>query len=189
MAQLPILEFPDARLRNQAVSITEFTPALQTLIDDMFETMYEAPGIGLAASQVDRHIQLVVIDISEDKSAPMVFVNPALSAPVGEQIYKEGCLSVPTVYAEVKRADQITVSALDRHGKPFELVADGLLAVCIQHEFDHLIGKIFVDYLSPLKRSFAIRKLERAKRERIAEKASRDRVAKELEKKQAQALG
>ncbi len=189
MAQLPILEFPDARLRNQAVPITEFNSTLQTLIDDMFETMYEAPGIGLAASQVDRHIQLVVMDITEDKSAPIVFVNPVLSAPVGEQVYKEGCLSVPTVYAEVKRAEQITVAALDRHGKPFELVAEGLLAVCIQHEYDHLIGKIFVDYLSPLKRSFAIRKLERAKRERIAEKAARDRIAKDLEKKQAQAAG
>ena len=186
MALLPILEFPDARLRTQAAPITEFTPALQTLIDDMFETMYEAPGIGLAASQVDRHIQLVVIDISEEKNAPLVLINPVLSALVGEQIYKEGCLSVPTIYAEVKRADQITVAALDRAGKPFELVAEGLLAVCVQHEFDHLIGKIFVDYLSPLKRSFAIRKLERAKRERIAEKAERDRIAKALEKKQAQ---
>ena len=189
MAQLPILEFPDKRLRTQAVPIAEFTPALQTLIDDMFETMYEAPGIGLAASQIDQHIQLVVIDITEDKSAPIVFINPVLTAPVGEQVYKEGCLSVPTVYAEVKRADQITIAALDRHGKPFELVAEGLLAVCIQHEYDHLIGKIFVDYLSPLKRSFAIRKLERAKRERIGEKAERDRIAKALEKKQAQAAG
>ncbi len=189
MALLPILEFPDARLRTQAVAITEFTPALQTLIDDMFETMYQAPGIGLAASQVDRHVQLVVIDITEEKNAPLVLINPVLSAPVGEQTYKEGCLSVPSVYAEIKRADQISVAALDRHGKPIQLLAEGLLAVCIQHEFDHLIGKMFVDYLSPLKRSFAIRKLERAKRERIAEKADADRIAKALEKKNAAVMG
>jgi peptide deformylase len=174
MALLPILEFPDVRLRNKAVPITEFTPELQQLIDDMFETMYTAPGIGLAASQVDRHIQMMVIDVSEEKNAPMVLINPKLSAPVGEQVYKEGCLSVPTVYADVKRADQITVDALDRFGKPFQCVADGLLAVCIQHEMDHLLGKMFVDYLSPLKRAMAMAKLEKLKRER-AQKALRDK--------------
>lgn len=166
MALLPILEFPDPRLRNKAVAVEHFDADLQTLIDDMFETMYEAPGIGLAASQVDRHIQLIVIDVTENKSQPLVLINPQLSCPVGEQTYKEGCLSVPTVYADVKRADQITVNAQDRHGKAIQFQADGLLAVCIQHEMDHLIGKVFVDYLSPFKRMMAMSKLEKAKRER-----------------------
>jgi peptide deformylase len=168
MALLTILEFPDIRLRNKAVPITDFNPDLQHLIDNMFETMYEAPGIGLAATQVDQHIQLIVMDISEQKNAPLVFINPKLSNPLGSQVYKEGCLSVPSVYAEVKRADTIDVSAQDRHGNPFHMQADGLLAVCIQHEMDHLLGRVFVDYLSPLKRTLAIRKLEKAKRERAA---------------------
>jgi peptide deformylase len=169
MALLPILEFPDPRLRTQAVSVdpSRLTdPAFQRLIDDMFETMYEAPGIGLAASQVDVHQRFMVIDVSEDKSRPLVFVNPEISARSGEQVYQEGCLSVPGIFADVTRANEITVSALDRHGQPFELAIDGLLAVCVQHEMDHLQGKLFVDYLSPLKREMVRKKL--AKQRKLA---------------------
>jgi peptide deformylase len=168
MALLPILEFPDPRLRTVAKPVTGFDAALQTLIDDMLETMYEAPGIGLAATQVDQHIQLIVIDLSEEKNAPLVLINPVLSDLQGAQVYKEGCLSVPEVYAEVKRADSLKVQFQDRAGAPQTQMAEGLLAVCIQHEMDHLLGKVFVDYLSMLKRQLAMRKLERVKRERIA---------------------
>lgn len=167
MALLPILEFPDPRLRTQAVAVDAAdvaTPAFQTLIDDMFQTMYEAPGIGLAASQVDVHKRFMVIDVTEDRSRPLVFVNPVISARDGEQVYQEGCLSVPGIYADVTRSDTITVEALDRHGQPFSLQADGVLAVCIQHEMDHLLGKLFVDYLSPLKREMVRKKLLKAKR-------------------------
>jgi peptide deformylase len=169
MALLPILEFPDPRLRTQAVPVDPSRladPAFQRLIDDMFETMYEAPGIGLAASQVDVHQRFMVIDVSEDKSRPLVFVNPEISARSGEQVYQEGCLSVPGIFADVTRANEITVSALDRHGQPFELAIDGLLAVCVQHEMDHLQGKLFVDYLSPLKREMVRKKL--AKQRKLA---------------------
>ena len=156
MALLPILEFPDPRLRTKAVDVTAeqlAEPSFQQLFDDMFETMYEAPGIGLAASQVDVHKRFMVIDVTEDKTRPLVFVNPVISARQGEQVYQEGCLSVPGIYADVTRSDVITVDALDRHGAPFTLEADGVLAVCIQHEMDHLQGKVFVEYLSPLKRN------------------------------------
>jgi len=169
MALLPILEFPDPRLRTQAAPVDPSCltdPAFQRLIDDMFETMYEAPGIGLAASQVDVHQRFMVIDVSEDKSRPLVFVNPEISASSGEQIYQEGCLSVPGIFADVTRANEITVRALDRHGQSFELAIDGLLAVCIQHEMDHLQGKLFVDYLSPLKREMVRKKL--AKQRKLA---------------------
>ena len=169
MALLPILEFPDPRLRTLAVPVDSSRladPAFQRLIDDMFETMYEAPGIGLAASQVDVHQRFMVIDVSEDKSRPLVFVNPEISARSGEQVYQEGCLSVPGIFADVTRANEITVHALDRHGQPFELAVDGLLAVCIQHEMDHLLGKLFVDYLSPLKREMVRKKL--AKQRKLA---------------------
>ena len=167
MALLPILEFPDPRLRTKAVDVDPAdlaTPAFQALLDDMFETMYEAPGIGLAASQVDVHKRFMVIDVSEDRSRPMVFANPQIVASEGGQVYQEGCLSVPGIYADVTRSDVITVEALDRHGKPFSLEADGVLAVCIQHEMDHLDGKLFVDYLSPLKREMVRKKLAKAKR-------------------------
>jgi peptide deformylase len=166
MAKLDILEFPDPRLRTRARALeaADFTPALQTLIDDMFETMYAAPGIGLAATQVDRHLRFMVMDVSEDRSAPRVFINPEILARDGEQVYQEGCLSVPGIFADVTRADRITVRALDRQGQPFELKADGLLAVCIQHEMDHLDGKVFVDYLSPLKREMVRKKLAKQKR-------------------------
>jgi len=164
MSKLTILEYPDPRLRNKAQPVTVFDPALQALIDDMFQTMYDAPGIGLAATQVNVHKQLLVLDVSEDKSAPLVLINPKIAGQEGSQVYQEGCLSVPGIYADVERADRITVEALDRHGKPLNFAADGLLAVCIQHEMDHLIGKLFVDYLSPLKRELVRRKLEKQRR-------------------------
>jgi peptide deformylase len=145
---------------------------IRQLIDDMFETMYEAPGIGLAATQVDVHVRLLVLDVSEDKSHPLVFINPEILSSEGSQVYQEGCLSVPGIYADVKRANSISVRALDRDGQSFELNADGLLAVCIQHEMDHLAGKVFVDYLSPLKRELAKKKL--AKQRRLAEEDSED---------------
>ena len=167
MALLPILEFPDPRLRTKAVDVDPAdlaTPAFQALLDDMFETMYEAPGIGLAASQVDVHKRFMVIDVSEDRSRPMVFANPEIVASEGGQVYQEGCLSVPGIYADVTRADSITVRFLDRQGQPQELTTDGLLAVCIQHEMDHLVGKLFVDYLSPLKREMVKKKLAKARK-------------------------
>ena len=169
MALLPILEFPDPRLRTRAASVDPSelaTPAFQTLFDDMFETMYQAPGIGLAASQVDVHKRFMVIDVSDEHDAPLVFVNPNITARSGEQVYQEGCLSIPEIFADVTRAAAITVEALDRHGQPFALDADGLLAVCIQHEMDHLEGKLFVDYLSPLKREMVRKKL--AKQRKLA---------------------
>ena len=167
MALLPILEFPDPCLRTKAVPVDAgdvTTPAFQRLLDDMFETMYDAPGIGLAASQVDVHKRFMVIDISEEKNQPQVFINPELSDKVGEQVYQEGCLSVPGIFADVTRADEITVRFLDRQGQPQELRADGLLAVCIQHEMDHLDGKLFVDYLSPLKREMVRKKLAKQRK-------------------------
>ncbi len=170
MAQLPILEFPDPRLRTKARAVVEadFTPAFQQLIDDMFETMYQAPGIGLAASQVDTHLRFMVIDVSEDKNEPRVFINPEITSHEGSQVHQEGCLSVPGIYADVSRHDRITVRALDRHGQPYELAADGLLAVCIQHEMDHLDGRLFVDYLSPLKREMVKRRLAKNRRANAA---------------------
>ncbi|HWS40900.1 MAG TPA: peptide deformylase [Arenimonas sp.] len=164
MSILTILEYPDKRLRTIASPIDSIDANITRLIDDMFETMYEAPGIGLAATQVNQHKQLLVLDISEDKSQPMVFINPVITAHQGSQIYQEGCLSLPNIYADVKRFDQITVSAMDRHGKNFVTEADGLLAICIQHEMDHLIGKVFVDHLSPLKRALAEKKLAKQRK-------------------------
>ena len=164
MSLLPILEYPDPRLRTKAQPVTVFDAALQTLVDDMFATMYEAPGIGLAASQVNVHKQLLVLDVSEEKNAPMVLINPKIVASEGSQTYQEGCLSVPGIFADVDRADRITVESLDRQGQPQNFEADGLLAVCIQHEMDHLVGKLFVDYLSPLKRELVRKKLEKARR-------------------------
>nr|WP_295376917.1 peptide deformylase [Pseudoxanthomonas sp.] len=171
MALLPILEFPDPRLRTKAVPVeparvTE--PAFQQLLDDMFETMYEAPGIGLAASQVDVHQRFMVIDISEEKNEPRVFINPEIIERAGDQVYQEGCLSVPGIYADVTRSNEITVRFVDRRGQAQELRADGLLAVCIQHEMDHLDGKLFVDYLSPLKREMVRKKLAKQRRQAAA---------------------
>ena len=151
MALLPILRFPDPRLHTRAVPVAEVNDGIRKLVADMAETMYEAPGIGLAATQVDVHKRVVVIDVSEDKSGLMVFINPEIVERDGEQVCEEGCLSVPGIYEKVTRAEHVRVRALDADGKPFELEADGLLAVCIQHEIDHLDGKVFVEDLSQLK--------------------------------------
>lgn len=162
MALLPILEFPDPRLRTVAKSVTEVDDKIRQLIDDMFETMYDAPGIGLAATQVNVHKRVVVIDVSEDKSQPQVFINPeieVLDTEVSE--YDEGCLSVPGFYETVVRPGHIRVKALDRNGNAFEIEPQGLLAVCIQHELDHLNGKLFVDHISPFKRTRIRAKLEK----------------------------
>lgn len=162
MALLPILEFPDPRLRTVAKRVTEVDDSIRRLIDDMFDTMYDAPGIGLAASQVNVHKRVVVIDVSEDKSQPLVFINPeieVLDAEVSE--YDEGCLSVPGFYETVVRPEHIRVKALDANGTPFEIEPQGLLAVCIQHELDHLNGKLFVDHISPFKRTRIRAKLEK----------------------------
>ena len=162
MALLPILEFPDPRLRTVAKSVTEVDDNIRRLIDDMFDTMYDAPGIGLAATQVNIHKRVVVIDVSEDKSQPMVFINPeidVLDAELSE--YDEGCLSVPGFYETVVRPNHIRVKALDRDGIAFEIEPEGLLAVCIQHELDHLNGKLFVDHISPFKRTRIRAKLEK----------------------------
>ena len=166
MALLDILEFPDPRLRTKARPVDTVDDNLRRLIDDMFETMYAAPGIGLAATQVDVHQRLVVIDVSEGKDQPLVLINPEIVAKQGSQVYQEGCLSVPGIFADVERADEVTMKALDRNGQPYELTADGVLAVCIQHELDHLDGKVFVDYLSPLKREMVRKRLLKAQRER-----------------------
>ncbi|MFB8830478.1 peptide deformylase [Azotobacter sp. CWF10] len=166
MAILNILEFPDPRLRTVAKPIESVDDDLRRLIDDMFETMYAAPGIGLAATQVNVHKRLVVMDLSEDKSEPRVFVNPEFESLTEElEPYQEGCLSVPGFYENVDRPQKVRVRALDRDGQPFELIAEGLLAVCIQHECDHLNGKLFVDYLSTLKRDRIRKKLEKQHRQ------------------------
>lgn len=165
MAILDILHFPDPRLRTVAKPVEQVDDALRLLIDDMFETMYKAPGIGLAATQVDVHRRLIVIDISEAKNQPLVLINPDLVETDGIEEMDEGCLSVPGVYETVQRADHIKVKALDRQGDEVELSADGLLAVCIQHEIDHLDGKLFVDYLSQLKRTRIRKKLEKQQRQ------------------------
>lgn len=172
MALLPILEYPDPRLRTKAQPVRDVDDSLRQLIDDMFETMYAAPGVGLAATQVDRHLRFMVIDVSDEKNDPRVFINPEILSRTGAQVYQEGCLSVPGIYADVTRADTVRVRALDRRGDVFELETDGLLAVCIQHEIDHLDGKVFVDYLSPLKREMVRRKLEKQHRQRVQDDAN-----------------
>lgn len=165
MAKLTILEFPDPRLRTRAQPVERIDdPPFQRLIDDMFETMYAAPGVGLAATQVNVHKRFMVIDVSEEKDQPLVFINPQITAKEGVETYQEGCLSFPGIYADVERAARIRVAAIDRHGKPFEIEADGLLAICVQHEIDHLDGKVFVDYLSPFKREQVRKKLEKQQR-------------------------
>ena len=173
MALLTILEFPDPRLRTRAVPVTQVDDALRQLIDDMIETMYSANGVGLAATQVNVHKRLVVIDVSEERNQPRVLVNPEIIARAGVEIGEEGCLSVPGTYEEVERAERVTVRAMDRNGVSSEFNAEGLLAVCIQHELDHLEGKLFVDYLSELKRSRIRRKLEKEQKDR-AVKAARN---------------
>lgn len=168
MAILNILEFPDPRLRTKAKPVMVVDDTLRQLIDDMFETMYAAPGIGLAATQVNVHKRLVVMDLSEDSSEPMVFINPEFETLTDElEEYQEGCLSVPGFYESVERPQMVRIKALDRNGEAFELVAEGLLAVCIQHECDHLNGKLFVDYLSSLKRDRIKKKLEKQHRQQV----------------------
>ncbi len=163
MPILDILEFPDPRLRTVAKDVASVNDAIRTLIDDMFETMYAAPGVGLAATQINVHQRLMVIDTSEEQDQPLVFINPTVAA-LDEVLheYEEGCLSVPGFYEPVSRPEHIRVTALDRNGDRFTLEPDGLLAVCIQHEIDHLNGKLFVDYVSPLKRNRIKKKLEKA---------------------------
>ena len=166
MALLNILQYPDERLHTVAKPVEKIDERIQTLVADMFETMYEAPGIGLAATQVNVHKRIVVMDLSEDRSAPMVFINPEFETLTDEMgQYQEGCLSVPGYYENVDRPQLVKIKALDRDGKPFEMTADGLLAVCIQHECDHLNGKLFVDYLSTLKRDRIKKKLEKLHRQ------------------------
>ncbi|MCU7843541.1 MAG: peptide deformylase [Candidatus Thiodiazotropha sp. (ex Monitilora ramsayi)] len=164
MAILDILHFPDPRLRNKAKPVAEVDDSIRRLVDDMLETMYQAPGIGLAATQVNVAKQVVVIDISEEKNEPLVLINPEIVVKEGVEQMEEGCLSVPGIYEMVTRADHIRLRALDRDGSPFEMEADELLAVCIQHELDHLEGKLFVDYLSSLKRQRIRKKLEKESR-------------------------
>ena len=164
MSRLEILHFPDPRLRNRAEPVAEVDAEIRRLVDDMFETMYAAPGIGLAATQVNVARRVLVIDISEEGDEPRVFINPEILETSGTEAMQEGCLSVPGIYETVQRADRIRVRALDRDGQPFELEAEGLLAVCIQHEIDHLDGKLFVDYLSGLKRQRIRKKLEKERR-------------------------
>ena len=167
MAVLEILEFPDPRLRTEAKPVTKVTSATRALIDNMLETMYAAPGIGLAATQVNVHQRLLVMDVSDDKSKPLVFINPEITVlDLEEGEYDEGCLSVPGFYETVSRPQKIKVAALDRDGEAFTCELEGLAAICLQHEVDHLNGKLFVDYLSPLKRQRIRKKLEKDQRQR-----------------------
>jgi peptide deformylase len=166
MAIRTILHYPDPRLRQVARPVTTVDDEIRRLVDDMAETMYAAPGIGLAAVQINVAQRVVVIDVSENRNALQVFINPEIIERDGKQVFEEGCLSVPGVFDEVERARHIRVRALDRHGQPFELEAEALLATCIQHELDHLDGKVFVDYLSRLKQSRIRKKIE--KQERLA---------------------
>jgi len=183
MATLNILHFPDPRLRTIAKPVERVDDAVRQLLDDMVETMYAAPGIGLAATQVNVGKRIVVIDISEERNQPLYLINPEILELEGVEEMEEGCLSVPGVYELVQRADRVKIRALGRDGEPFELATDGLLAVCIQHEIDHLDGKLFVDYLSQLKRTRIRKKLEKEQRQTGgSEEASRDggRILKEL---------
>ena len=168
MSKRIILEFPDPRLRTKAQPVTRFDPALGTLIDDMLETMYAAPGIGLAATQVDVHKRVIVIDLSKEHNEPLVLVNPEILTRDGEASTEEGCLSVPGIFDEVKRAAKVRLRAQDRNGELFEREYEDILAVCIQHEMDHLDGKLFVDYLSDLKRERIRKKLDKERRERAS---------------------
>lgn len=172
MALLPILEFPDERLRKKALPVEAVTPDISRLVDDMLETMYAAPGIGLAATQVNVQLRILVMDLSEEKNEPLVLINPELVSKAGTEESEEGCLSVPGFYEKVTRAESVLVRGLDREGQPIKMEANGLLAVCIQHEMDHLEGKLFVDYLSPLKRQLARKKVKKEQRSRTSPSAS-----------------
>ena len=166
MAILDIINYPDPRLYTVAKPVVEVNSEIKRLVRDMAETMYTAPGIGLAATQVDVHFQVIVIDISEEKNDLRVFINPKIISASGKQDYEEGCLSVPGIYDMVTRAEMVTVQAMDTDGKTFTLEAEGLLAVCVQHEMDHLLGKVFVQYLSPLKQNRIKTKLQKRQRGR-----------------------
>jgi len=176
MAILEILHYPDTRLREQARPVETVDGAIRQLVDDMFETMYAAPGIGLAAIQVNAPWRVVVIDVSDERDQPLCLINPEILERWGEETMEEGCLSVPGYYDKVTRADRVRVRALNREGEPFETEADGLLAVCIQHEIDHLDGKLFVDYLSNLKRQRVRKKLEKERRQNAAADVGAHRV-------------
>ncbi|MGR9053614.1 MAG: peptide deformylase [Gammaproteobacteria bacterium] len=170
MSILTILEFPDDRLRKKAEPVDTVDAGIRKLVDDMFETMYEAKGIGLAATQVNVHQRIIVLDISEDKKSPLCLINPEILEKDGIEESEEGCLSVPGFFEKVKRAEHVKVRALNQDGEPFEIEADELLSVCVQHEMDHLEGKLFVDYISPLKRQRIKKKLEKI--HRLEQKAS-----------------
>ena len=174
MSKLNILEFPDPRLRTVAKPVEAFDAKLKKLIADMTETMYDAKGIGLAATQVNIHERLLVLDVSEEQDQPRVYINPKITASAGKESCEEGCLSVPGIYASVERAETIHVKAYDADGKLFEEDLEGLHAICVQHEIDHLDGKLFVDYLSPLKRNLVRKKLE--KQRKIAEKEAEEHL-------------
>ena len=165
MSKLTILEFPDPRLRTKAQPVTVFDAELKQLVADMFETMYAAPGVGLAATQVNVHRQVLVMDMSENSDQPTVLVNPRILEASGHQVYQEGCLSFPGIYADVERALRVKVAAQDADGNARELEVEGPLAVCIQHEMDHLAGKVFVDHLSPLKRTLLLKRLEKKRKQ------------------------
>ena len=169
MAKLNILEFPDLRLTTVAKDVENFDSALKKLVENMTETMYSANGIGLAATQVNVHKRLLVLDISDEQDQPRVYINAEILDRSGEQVHEEGCLSVPGIYASVKRAENIIIRAQDVEGNIFEEQLEGLHAVCIQHEMDHLIGKLFVDYLSPLKRNMVRKKLEKQRKVALKE--------------------
>ena len=168
MALLPILEFPDPRLRTRAEPVQQFDAALEQLVADMLQTMYAAPGIGLAATQVNVHRALLVMDVSAEKTQPQVYINPQIVTRDGVEVSEEGCLSVPSIFEEVQRAARVRVRAHDADGRQFERELEGLDAICLQHEMDHLAGKLFVDYLSGLKRERIRRKLEKERRERAS---------------------
>lgn len=172
MALLEILEFPDERLRRIAKPVDKIDAGIRRLVGDMLETMYKAPGIGLAATQVNVALEIIVMDVSETKDNPLCLINPRIVESKGQEEMDEGCLSVPSIFEKVSRAESVLVHALDADGKPFELEASGLLAVCIQHEMDHLKGKLFVDYLSPLKRQLIRKKLKKQQKERNESEAS-----------------
>ncbi len=174
MAKLNILEFPDPRLTTVATAVETFDKELKKLVEDMTETMYSANGIGLAATQVNVHKRLLVLDVSENQDQPRVYINPEILSQSGEQTHEEGCLSVPGIYADVKRAEKVTVKAQDIEGNSFEEQLEELHAVCIQHEMDHLIGRLFVDYLSPLKRNMVRKKLE--KQRKVAAKEAEEHL-------------
>jgi peptide deformylase len=176
MTKLAILEYPDPRLRTKAAPVSHVDDALRHLIDDMLETMYAKNGVGLAATQVDVHRRLLVLDVSDERNRPLVLINPEITHADGRAIGEEGCLSLPGIYDKVERATQIRVRALDRNGQGFEMTAQDMLAVCIQHEIDHLEGRVFVDHLSELKRQLIRRRMEKERRQRSSPSGGRASV-------------